>query len=79
MYIEITIDLDRYDKDCFDLRLSNYHTVKKMIDLVWQTQKLGSEPRDGYWIRVVNKRKVIPGSIRLMDAGIRSGDRIEIL
>ncbi|WP_113926872.1 EsaB/YukD family protein [Bacillus sp. P14.5] len=79
MYIELTIDLERYDGSCFDLRLSNYHTVKKMVDLVWQTQKVAYEPREGNWIRVVNKRKVIPGSIRLMDAGIRSGDRIEIL
>ncbi|RBP04925.1 EsaB/YukD family protein [Rossellomorea aquimaris] len=79
MYIEITIDLERYNEKCFDLRLSNYHTVKKMIDLVWQSQKLTAEPREGYWIRIVNKREVIPGNTRLIDAGIHSGDRIEIL
>lgn len=79
MYIEITIDLNRYDENSFDLRLSNYHTVKKLIDLVWQSQKLAAETRDGYWIRIANKHKVVPGNIRLVDAGIRTGDRIEIL
>ncbi|MCC5803445.1 EsaB/YukD family protein [Rossellomorea vietnamensis] len=79
MYIEITIDLDRYDENSFDLRLSNYHTVKKLIDLVWQSQKLTAETRDGYWIRIANKDKVVPGNIRLVDAGIYTGDRIEIL
>lgn len=79
MYIEITIDLGHYEEKSFDLRLSNYHTVKKLIDLVWQSQKLTIDPREGCWIRVVNKQKVVPGHARLIDAGIHSGDRIEIL
>ncbi|BCB06047.1 EsaB/YukD family protein [Bacillus sp. KH172YL63] len=79
MYIEITIDLKRYDDRRIDMRLSNYHTVKKLIDLVWQSQKLEAGSREGYWIRITNKQEVIPGNIRLIDAGIRTGDRIEIL
>ncbi|MDR4935055.1 EsaB/YukD family protein [Rossellomorea marisflavi] len=80
MYIEITVDLNRYQKGkVLDLRLSNYHTVKKLIDLVWQSQKLTSEPREGYWIRIANKDLVISGNARLNEAGILSGDRVEIL
>ena len=36
MYIEITIDVKNYINDVFDLRLSDYHSVKKVIDIVWQ-------------------------------------------
>ncbi|WP_257347608.1 EsaB/YukD family protein [Pseudalkalibacillus decolorationis] len=80
MYIEITIDLHHYeDQESFDLRLSNYHSIKKLVDLVWQTKKLEKMPREGYWIRVANKQKVLPGNQRLVDAGITTGDRIEIL
>lgn len=80
MYIEITVDLNRYQKGkVLDLRLSNYHTVKKLIDLVWQSQKLTSEPREGYWIRISNKDLVVSGNARLNEAGILSGDRVEIL
>lgn len=79
MYIEITIDLKRYDHKRFELRLSNYHTIKKLIDLVWQSQKLEVESRNGYWIRIANKERVVSGNIRLIDAGINTGDRIEIL
>ncbi|WLR42820.1 EsaB/YukD family protein [Bacillus carboniphilus] len=80
MYIEITVDLNQYEKDKkVDLRLSNYHTVKKLVDFVWQSQKLSAQPRDGYWVRITNKNQVVPGNIKLADAGILSGDRIEIL
>ncbi|KUP09449.1 ubiquitin [Bacillus coahuilensis p1.1.43] len=79
MYIEVTIDLKNYNQTYFDIRLSNYHTVKKLVDLVWQSQKLEGKSREGYWVRISNKQKVVPGNIRLMDAGIHTGDRIEIL
>ncbi|WP_175638712.1 EsaB/YukD family protein [Metabacillus schmidteae] len=79
MYIEITIDLKNYQQDSFDIRLSNYHSVKKLIDIVWQAKSMAEPPRQGAWIRVVNKQKVIQGTERLLDAGIRTGDRIEIL
>ena len=79
MYIEITIDLKNYQEDSFDLRLSNYHTVKKMIDIVWQAKQLHVQPKEGSWIRVSNKHKVVQGNKRLLDVGITTGDRIEIL
>ncbi|MDQ0230845.1 EsaB/YukD family protein [Metabacillus malikii] len=79
MYIEVTVDLKNYQQECFDLRLSNYHSVKKFIDIVWQTKQLTEKPRDGYWIRVTNKQKVAHGTNRLIDVGITTGDRIEIL
>ncbi|MCV9886406.1 EsaB/YukD family protein [Metabacillus halosaccharovorans] len=79
MYIEITIDLKNYQQESFDIRLSNYHSVKKLIDIVWQAKSLTEPPRQGAWVRVVNKQKVIQGTERLLDAGIRTGDRIEIL
>lgn len=41
--------------------------------------KLTSEPREGYWIRIANKDRVISGNARLNDAEILSGDRVEIL
>jgi len=79
MYIEITIDLKNYQHDSFDIRLSNYHSVKKLIDIVWQAKNITEQPRQGAWVRVVNKQKIIQGTERLLDAGIRTGDRIEIL
>ncbi|APH06872.1 EsaB/YukD family protein [Bacillus weihaiensis] len=79
MYIEVTIDLKHYHGDTFDLRLSNYHSVKEMVSIVWQAKNLSSSPREGYWIRVTNKQKVVQGNERLIDARIFTGDRIEIL
>jgi uncharacterized ubiquitin-like protein YukD len=79
VYIEITIDLKNYHKESFDLRLSNYHSVKKVVDIVWQTKQLSVLPNEGSWVRVINKQKVVPGNKRLIDAGITTGDRIEIL
>ncbi|TXC89533.1 ubiquitin [Metabacillus litoralis] len=79
MYIEITVDLKNYQRESFDIRLSNYHSIKKVINIVWQAKKISENPKDGSWIRVVNKQKVIQGNTRLLDAGIMTGDRIEIL
>ncbi|MGG0737390.1 EsaB/YukD family protein [Niallia taxi] len=79
MYIEVTVDLHKYDKETIDLRLSDFYTIKKMIDISWQVSHIDSVPRSGYWVRVKNKQKVFPGNRRLADAGITSGDIIEIL
>ncbi|WP_026693087.1 EsaB/YukD family protein [Peribacillus kribbensis] len=79
MYIQITIDLKNYTKDVFDLQLSNYLTVNKLVDIVWQVKKIPALPREGYWIRVQNKDLVLRGYGSLEEGGITSGDRIEIL
>jgi uncharacterized ubiquitin-like protein YukD len=79
MYIEITIDVKKYINEVFDLRLSDYHSVKKVIDIVWQTKSISEPPREGYWVRVVNKQLVLSGNERLVDRGITTGDRLEII
>lgn len=79
MYIEITIDLKNYRGESFDLRLSNYHTVKKVVDIVWQASSIAIPPREGHWIRVTNKQLILSGTDKLVEHGITSGDRLEIL
>ena len=79
MYIEITIDLKHYTGEVFDLRLSDYHSVKKVIDIVWQAKSISESPREGYWVRIPNKRLVLSGTERLIDRGITTGDRLEII
>ncbi|KZZ83886.1 MULTISPECIES: EsaB/YukD family protein [Bacillaceae] len=79
MYIEVTVDLKNYTGEVFDLRLSDYHSVKKMIDIVWQAKCISDPPREGHWVRVPNKQKVIPGDRQLAESGIMTGDRLEIL
>jgi uncharacterized ubiquitin-like protein YukD len=79
MYIEVTIDLSNYSDGVFDLRLSNYHSIKKLIDIAWQAGSLSNSPREGHWVRVVNKNKVFHGSVTLAECGITTGDRIEII
>lgn len=79
MYIEITVDLKHYTGETFDLRLSNYHSIKKVIDIVWQAKRISDLSREGHWVRVVNKRVVLSGADQLADCGITTGDRIEIL
>lgn len=79
MYIDITIDLTQYNGAVFDLRLSDYHSVKKVIDIARQAQHVSVPPREGYWIRVVNKETVFSGEQKLSDCGITNGDRLEIL
>ncbi|KXH78551.1 EsaB/YukD family protein [Sporosarcina sp. HYO08] len=79
MYIEITVDLTNYDGDAFDLRLSDYHTIKKMIDIARQAQSITEKQREGHWIRVVNKDKLFPGDLTLAHCGITTGDRLEII
>ncbi|WP_332651314.1 EsaB/YukD family protein [Lysinibacillus sp. 54212] len=79
MYIEITIDLKNYQGDSFDLRLSNYYTVKEVVDIVWQAKSLSMEPKEGFWVRVPNKKQVLSGNDKLVSSGIISGDCLEIL
>ncbi|WP_027409950.1 EsaB/YukD family protein [Anoxybacteroides tepidamans] len=79
MYIQVTIDLRHYTEDAFDLRLSNFYSIKKMIDIVWQLKNISTPPREGYWVRIENKKMVRPGYFTLKDSGITDGDRIVIL
>ncbi|MEK3952657.1 MAG: EsaB/YukD family protein [Psychrobacillus psychrotolerans] len=79
MYIEITVDLSKYDGKIIDLRLSDYYTMKKMIDIAWQASSISKNPREGHWVRVVNKDKIFPGHLTLAHCGITTGDRIEII
>ena len=79
MYIEITVDLTNYEGHVFDLRLSDYHTMKKMIDIAWQAGSISQGKREGHWVRVVNKDKLFPGHLTLAHCGITTGDRIEII
>lgn len=79
VYIEITVDLSKYDGKIIDLRLSDYYTMKKMIDIAWQASSISKNPREGHWVRVVNKGKIFPGHLTLAHCGITTGDRIEII
>ncbi|PLT31479.1 EsaB/YukD family protein [Peribacillus deserti] len=79
MYIQVTVDLKNYTGDVFDLQLSNFLSIKKVIDIVWQVKKVADQPREGYWIRVQNKDVVVQGYGSLQENGITNGDRIEIL
>lgn len=62
-----------------ELRLSDQHLVKKLIDITWQTMDLTVKPREGYWIRVKNKDRVFTGMQTLEACGITTGDHVEIL
>ena len=79
MYIEISIDLKHYNGDFFDLRLSDYYTVKELVDIVWQARTIPYPPKEGCWVRVPNKQKVLSGNVQLAESGITTGDRLEIL
>ncbi len=79
MYIELTIDLKNYDYESFDLRLSNYHSVKKVVDIVWQAKSIPQPPREGYWVRIPNKQLVLSGNDKLVESGVTTGDLLEIL
>ncbi|ARW41416.1 putative ubiquitin-like protein YukD [Bacillus licheniformis] len=72
MYIDITIDLTHYNGSVFDLRLSDYHSVKKVIDIARQAQHVSVPPREGYWIRVVNKETVFPENKSYLTAALRT-------
>ena len=79
MYINVTVDLKQYHQSPIELRLSNQHTIKSLIDIAWQTASISTRPREGFWIRIQNKDKTFSGSISLEESGIMTGDRIEIL
>lgn len=79
IYIQLTIDLKRYTGEVFDLQVSNYRSVKKVVEIVWQVKEIADMPRDGYWVRVQNKEFVCSGYDTLVDSGITTGDRLEIL
>lgn len=79
MYVEITIDLKNYSGETFDLRLSNFHSIKKVVDIVWQTKGFEERPREGYWVRIPNKNMILSGNQKLLDHSITTGDRFEIL
>ncbi|MCM3761157.1 ubiquitin [Alkalihalobacillus oceani] len=79
MYIQVTIDLRHYVNKQFDLRLSNYYSIKKVIEIVWQVERIAVRPREGGWVRVSNKEKVCHGHVTLEESGITNGDKLEIL
>ncbi|MGN1385012.1 MAG: EsaB/YukD family protein [Bacillus sp. (in: firmicutes)] len=79
MYIGLTVDLRNYTGEVFDLRISNFLTIRKVIDICWKVKEIENAPAEGYWIRVVNKEKICSGYETLLDSGITSGDRIEVL
>ena len=79
MYIEVTVDLKNYNEKSFDIRLSDYYSVKQLVDIVWQVKAIPETPREGYWIRIQNKKIVLSGSEQLAASGVTTGDRLEIL
>ncbi|MFC7373524.1 EsaB/YukD family protein [Fictibacillus iocasae] len=79
MYIEVTVDLKHYTGETFDLRLSNFNSVKKVVDIIWQAKSISVPPRDGYWVRIPNKSVVLSGNEKLSENGITTGDRFEVL
>ncbi|MET3506526.1 putative ubiquitin-like protein YukD [Halalkalibacter oceani] len=68
-----------YANKQFDLRLSNYYSIKKVIEIVWQVERIAANPREGYWVRISNKEKVCHGLVTLEESGITNGDKLEIL
>ncbi|QQK77600.1 ubiquitin [Salicibibacter cibarius] len=79
MYIQITVDLHNYEKQGFDLRLSDQYTAKKLVDLTWKIKDMNVPRREGSWIRIANKEKVVSGDETLEGSGVTNGDRLEIL
>lgn len=79
MYINVTVDLTNYKQPPLEFRLSNQHSIKKLIDIAWQTTQIPVKPRDGFWIRIQNKQRTYAGALSLAECGITTGDRIEIL
>ncbi|TSB44904.1 EsaB/YukD family protein [Alkalicoccobacillus porphyridii] len=79
MYIVLTIDMERYNRKSIDLRVSDQYTVKELIDITWQMNKMSGLPNDGYWVRIINKKKVLPHYAILANSGVTTGDRLRIL
>jgi uncharacterized ubiquitin-like protein YukD len=79
LYIEVTVDLKNYTGESFDVRLSDYYSVKQLVDVVWQVKAMTDIPREGYWVRVQNKKIMLSGSEQLAASGVTTGVRLEIL
>lgn len=79
MYIQITVGMKNYGQTPIELRLSDQHSIKKLISIAWQTTNIPVKPREGFWIKVVNKDRVYNGSKTLEECGILTGDKVEIL
>ncbi|BBO00163.1 EsaB/YukD family protein [Sporolactobacillus terrae] len=79
MYINITVDLANYNQDALDLRISNRQPVKQLIRTVWTIAGIHEAPREGYWVRVVNKGMMIRGFDVLHEMKITDGDKLLVL
>ncbi|MBU5594929.1 ubiquitin [Amphibacillus sp. MSJ-3] len=79
MYIEITVSIKEINQTELDIRLSNHHTVKGLIEIVKQTSDVFQKANPLSWVRIVNKSRVVSSDIKLIDAGIMTGDKINIL
>lgn len=79
MYINVTVDLSHYKRGMLDLRISNRQPVKQLIRTVWTIADIPVPPRDGYWVRVINKKMVIRGFDVLYEKKISDGDKLCVL
>ncbi|SDB99730.1 EsaB/YukD family protein [Shouchella lonarensis] len=79
MYIQVTIDMRRYNGKQFDLRLSDQYTAKKVVDTVWKIEQLSVPRREGSWLRIQNKARTLSGHDVLAESYVTSGDRLEVL
>ncbi len=79
MYIKVTVDLCNYLEREIDLHLSDQYTVRKFIDIVWEIEKLNQQRREGDYIRIENKARILGGDQILADHGVTNGDRLVIL
>ncbi len=79
VYIKVTVDLRNYLEKEIDLRLSDQYTVRKFIDIVWEIEKLNQQRREGDYIRIENKARILGGDQILADHGVTNGDRLVIL
>jgi len=79
MYIHVTLDLSHYDRDLLELRLSNQHSIKKVIDIAWQVAQIEQKPREGFWVKVERQKAIFPGVYTLDECNIMTGDRLKVL
>ncbi|BAB04692.1 EsaB/YukD family protein [Halalkalibacterium halodurans] len=80
MFIKVTVDLRHYiEGKEIDLRLSDQYTARKFIDIVWEVEKLNQTRREGDFIRIDNKARILGGDQILADHGVTNGDRLVIL
>ncbi|MFT8318598.1 MAG: EsaB/YukD family protein [Sporolactobacillus sp.] len=79
MYINLSLDLSRYNRETLDLRVSDRQPVKQLIQTVWTIAGIDRQPRIGYWVRVANKREMIRGFDVLSEKRITDGDKLIVL